>query len=690
MENIQTKKAHDPNISGPEEVTEKKDLDKVSAERFRRVEAWFLAEQEAQAENRFLMSRDQDMVDGFQWTEEEKAELESRNQPALVFNLIATTIRWITGTEKRTRVDYRVYGRGEEDTKSAENKTFLLKYLDDVNHGGFERSKAFDDSTGAGIGWVETGIKADPGCEPLFENYESWRNVWHDRFSQKHDCSDGRYIFRARWVDLDVAKAYFPKQTKELELAAEDHEYYFADDEFEANPSQYTYTSEVVGRASAGNLSSIRQRVRLVECWYKEAKKCDVIKSKCGANKALMDQNDKRLAQVAQENEMYQAVRQEMRVMIFVSGRENRVGQMLYDGKSPYWHNRFPLVPCWCYRAKRNNQPYGVVRNLVDPQVDLNKRHSKATYILSTNKVIMESGAVLDKDILAEEMARPDSIIEYVQGKKFDVNVDRSLAAEHIQMMGRDAEYIQRVGGVTDENLGRQTNATSGKAIEKRQDQGTTVTADLFDNYRMFMQTLGELKLSLIEQYYDEPKTIRLIGDRGKEEFKQINDDYSIVDSQADFIVDAESFNATVRQAMFEQLFDLVAKLPPEMAIQLLDVVIEMSDIPEREEIVARIRQINGMKDGDKEPTPEEIAQQEAQQQEEQKAKEREDRMMEAKVSQEEAKAIEYGNKNMAAGNEAVLKKLEAMETALTIAGLIKQQPGIGEGADMVMQDAVK
>lgn len=70
--------------------------------------------------------------------------------------------------------------------------------------------------------------------------------------------------------------------------------------------------------------------------------------------------------------------------------------------------------------------------------------------------------------------------------------------------MDQDARYIQEVGGVTTENLGRQTNAVSGKAIEARQNQGYTSTSDLFDNLRLAIQLTGERQLSLIEQFYDQ------------------------------------------------------------------------------------------------------------------------------------------------------------------------------------------
>lgn len=687
IDNFQTRKAYDSQAAlggwEEEEETDAK-VDPEAEARFRRVEDWWIQERQAQANNRFLMARDQDFIDGDQWSQADKEELESRGQPAMVYNLMGTTIRWITGVEKRTRVDYKVIGRGEEDLTSAENKTALLKYLSDVNKSGYHASKAFEDAVGAGVGWVEVGVRSDKGKEPLFERYENWRNIWFDRMSVDPAMEDGRYLFRGKWLDLDVAQAYFPEHKGSLELAAEDHEFFFADDEFWDVTLEEGHQT-VATTAQVANATGRRQRVRLVECWYKEPQRCKVMKGTGPFNGAIVDEADPRLMFLANEAEVYPAIRQVMRVMIFVSGRTSDTGQMLYDGRSPYWHNRFPFVPTWGYRKKRDNMPYGAARNLIDPQTDLNKRRSKALHILSTNQVIMDKGAVDDLNVLADEISRPDTIIEKNPGKSLEINRDKQLAQQHINLMEQDAQYIQKVGGVTDENLGRQTNATSGKAIEARQDQGTTVNSDLFDNHRLAMQLRGELKLSLIEQYYDEQKILRLIGEKGKVEFKEINADHesSIINAQADFVVDEQAFNQSIRRAMFEELFGLVSKLPPEMSIKLLDVVVDMSDYPMREELVARIRQINGMRGADEEPSPEEQQAMAADQ-------EKKQRLDEATLLMAEGKALLTQSQGSKEQMAAIQQKIQAMLKAMEVAGILRANPMIGSGADEVMAAASK
>ena len=188
-------------------------------------------------------------------------------------------------------------------------------------------------------------------------------------------------------------------------------------------------------------------------------------------------------------------------------------------------------------------------------------------------------------------------------------------------LMNQDAEYIERTGGVNDEMMGRQTNAVSGKAITARQELGTTLTMTMFDNLRLAFQLVGELKLSLVEQFYTEEKTIRIQGAPNQWDFEDINYQdpetgemlNDITASQADFVIDSQNFTANMRQAAFEQLMSMIEKLPPELAMAMLDIVIEMSDVPLKETLVQRVRDITGMKDPSKDPEdPEELAKEQA------------------------------------------------------------------------------
>jgi len=232
-----------------------------------------------------------------------------------------------------------------------------------------------------------------------------------------------------------------------------------------------------------------------------------------------------------------------------------------------------------------------------------------------------------------------------------------------------DARYIQDVSGVTDENMGRQTNAVSGIAIQSRQNQGSLVTAEIFDNLRLGIQLQGELQLSLVEQFYDEPKKMRITGTRGQTRFIQINQPQidpetgedmtlnDITESQADFIVDEQDFRESIRMAMFETLMNLCGQLPPEVTLNILDLVIELSDVPGKDEIVKRIRKLNGQVDPDHQEDPNVQAELQARQEQEAQQAQLEQQMIQGTLEEQAAKI-----KKLLADVQLILEKAKTEE----------------------------
>jgi hypothetical protein len=206
--------------------------------KLRKLKEWWSETRQAHSENRLEQMIDVGFYDGEQWRDEDAKEIMARGQHPLVYNKTAQHINWLLGTERRTKIDFKVLPRGDEDVESALTKQQLLKYVSDVNKGQFARSRAWADSVKAGVGWLESGIRSDPTDEPLYERYEHWRNMWWDHLAKESDLSDGRYIFRAKWIDEDIACRMFPTRKEAIKRAARNDEFRFQDDDEE--PTGFT------------------------------------------------------------------------------------------------------------------------------------------------------------------------------------------------------------------------------------------------------------------------------------------------------------------------------------------------------------------------------------------------------------------------------------------------------------------
>ncbi|EHK57643.1 hypothetical protein [Allomesorhizobium alhagi] len=650
---------------------------------------YYTRELDRQFDNRQDMAGDEDYYDNIQWSAEDKETLNDRGQDALVYNVISASVDWVTGTEKRARTDFKVLPRRKEEAKPAEKKTQLLKYLSDVNREPFHISRSFEDAVKVGLGWIEDGVQEEDEDEPLYTRYENWRNMLWDSAATELDLKDARYVIRSKWADLDVACAIFKKRKGLLERSAADNDdYHHLDYYGDQAMDEQELSLEQAGQSRTSDRIQgyQRRRVRLIEMWIRLPVEVEKVKGGRFTGEIYDPHSPGHREEVERgEAETVKRVTMRMHVAIFTTAG------MLWFSESPYRHNRFPFTPIWGHRRGRDGMPYGMIRRLKDIQKDINKRASKALHILSTSKVIMDEDALPDDmtiEEFLEEISRPDAVIRKKAGKTIDINADRDLSQWHLELMSRSISMIQQASGVTDELLGRKTNATSGVAIGKRQDQGSLATAKYFDNLLLAWQIHGEKLLANVEQFMSEQKSFRITNMRGKPEYVDVNDglpENDIVRCKADYIISEGAFHATMRAAAVDSLLEAMSKMTPELAVLFMDLVVENMDLPNREEIVKRIRAATGQRDPDaEEPTEEEIAQAQAQQ----AAGQAQQAMLEAQLK----KLMAEGDKIAAQAEELRSKisghHVDAQQKALDAAAMAIAMPPATHIADHILAES--
>lgn len=686
-------------LKGRDQEAEVHPLDRADAQDMhRKLLATYRFELERQTPNRIQMALDEDMYDHVQWTPEEIEILQERGQAPLVFNLIQTTINWVLGSQRRAPVDFKVLPRRSEGGDAAKRKNELLRHLRDENDSEMQTALAFADAVKAGVGWLETG-EGDPADGPIvFDRHESWRNILWDSRAKRFDLSDARYICRVKWLDLDLASALWPQRAGLLKLSTEDNMLGAGYSDYGDEPMDDPEDDSQVSYAVTSGGEALRKRIRCIEMWFRRPMQVPVIKGG-DFNREMFDPwSEGHWAELqAGRATLVERPREVVHVAIMTERG------MLDVRQSPYRHNNFPFTPVWGYRRGRDNMPYGMIRGLRDIQRDLNKRASKALHYLNSTQILVEEGAVDDIEELRTEAARPDGVIVHKQNRlPPKIGSDTQLADAHINLMSMDAQMIQQVGGVTDENLGRKTNASSGKAITARQEQGALATATFSDNLRSSLKDHGTKKLVNIEQFYTERQMFRITNERGNPEYVEINNgmpENAISLFKADFVMGEEDWKATTRQAEAAMLMELMGQLAataPQLVIKIIDLVIEATDLPKREEMVKRIRQETGVQDPDEDPnnpSPETAAMQAAAAE----AQEMQKRLANAEIAEKEGKAAkeqamaskikgDTARNLLGLKSENLSQIKAAIEAAISLAGA----PGVAAAVDGMMQMATE
>lgn len=670
-------------------------------------------ERESQSEGRALRARDERFYDGHQFTEEEKAAYEARNQTPRTYNEIKPAVDWIIGSERRARSDWNVLPRTQDDVEPAILKTKLIKYIDDINKAKWQRSKAFEDCVKTGEGWMRISVEPNEDGELMVQlNYENWQNILIDGQSVREDLADNRYMWNSKIVDLETLQAWFPEKSNEM--AADAGEYQELEDDLMSDQTGddgesirrphrgTTGDCSTVGinivrsgsmSITGGYYSSTRQAVRVWEMWYRKTERVELLANAGGLTGQIFNSNDEQhvlaLEQGAKKRE---TVREQMHMAIYTATT------VLFHGPSIYKHNRYPFVRRLAFIDKTTKSPYGLIRQIIDPQSDLNQRRNYALYLMATRQVIADDDAVEDKDEAIKQVAKVNGYIEVKKGKRFEIRDNVGMAAPHVQFAEMDSAYLKQISGVTSENRGMGNSALSGIAIQSLQEQGTVITTPIIDNHQLAHQLEGEQVLSLCEQYISRKMQFRITSDiqnPGEKDFVMLNDkpETDITASQADFVISERDYRQSMRQALSEQLINVSAQITaatgdPMMAIAFIEMAVDLQDLPNKERLLTKLREATGLPPLDENEDDKEQREAEEQQEaEKQQALQEEMQQLEmakhkSSINLDNSRANQYNREGEREKANARKAQAEALVKYLEAAGVVVKNAGLSDIAD--------
>jgi hypothetical protein len=416
--------------------------------------------------------RDRDYYDGKQLTVDEEAELRRRGQPPIALNVIRARVDYLQGLEKKQRADPKAYPRNPEDQSAADAFTDGLRYVADKAEYPAVRSALWKNIVVEGFGGAELAV------EPKGEDYEivcrhiPWDRIYYDPHATKADFSDARYLGQVLWLDEDEA----------LERAMANG----ADEQTARDAIQNTYS--LVDRGDTYDdkprihwADPKRKRVRICVEWCRKGNSWHIV--------------------------------------------EFTKGGILSEMESPYRSkdgDSLCLMVLESAYVDRDNNRYGVVRDLIDPQDEINKRRSKALHLMNVRAVIAEEGAVEDIEKARRELTRPDGWVVKTPGAEMELLQNTELAASQTALGQQAMAYVMQ-SGPNAALLGKGTEDQSGRAIEAQQAGGLIELGDLMDALRRFDRRVYKLFAHLMQQFWTAERWIRVTDDDLAPEYVGLN-----------------------------------------------------------------------------------------------------------------------------------------------------------------------
>lgn len=606
------------------------------------------------------------------------AVLEERGQPKTIHNLIAPTVDGVLGMEAKTRTDLMVVSDDPDEEAEKLADAINAEFADACRLSNLNkaRSDAYAEQIKAGLSWVEVRRNSDP-FGPKFKVSTVNRNeVYWDWLSREADLSDCRWLMRRRWMDTDEAKVSFPGMSQIIDYAVHEWRGFVDTTLAQGQDSQLMSAWEEYqswSREQSEWLQNGRRRVLLQVVYYRVYQRMPVIELNNGRVVAF------------DKNNLMQAVAVATGRVQVTTGRVSRIREAWFIGphfitdrpcKAP--QGMFPLVPFWGYRKDKTGEPYGLVSRAIPAQDEVNFRRLKLTWQLQARRVVMDNDAtdMSDAEVM-EQVGRPDGVIRLNADRKnktsiaevFSVQQDSQISDQQFTVMQESEKLIQDTMGVYAAFLGQNSNASSGVAISNLVEQGGTTLAEINDNYQFACQQVGRLLLSYLLEDLKKRKNYAVVINRNDKRKRQtvvlnvpgddgeMTNDISRLNTYIALapVQQTPAFKAQLAQRMSE----VIQGLPPEVQGAVLDLWINLLDVPDKQEFVERIRGALGTPKSPEEMTPEE--QQQAQQQQEIQQQQMELQMREmagkvAKLEADAAKAQAAAQKDAAAAQLDTVK----------------------------------
>lgn len=555
--------------------------------------------------------------DGDQIPPQVAAVLEERGQPVECQNLIAPAIDSVLGTEAKTRSDLRVEANYENDDMEKLAEALNAEFYTVCQEMRIDRvrSDAYAGQIKAGLSWVEVRRNPDVTGPRYIAEQINRNEVDWDWLSKKPDLRDARWVRRRRWIDLDEAVMLFPQRAETLKNAVgtwdtfDDIERIDGDD---VDLRSGWEERQTWSRNEAEYLSTSRDRIMLYVIYYRVYERIPMLALPTGKMVEYDKNNIAHAVAVASGR-----VKVEMRLVSFI--RESWWAGPYHLGDRPCDapQGMFPLVPFWGFRKDQSGIPYGLVSRMISAQNSYNFRHLKVTWLLQASQVIMDSDATnMTAEQIRKEANRPDGVFVLNADRKnktkaadaLQINRDSSVSAQQMQVMEYDRQNIQDCAGIYSSYMGQDTSGVvSGIAVSNLVEQSSTTLAEINDNYTMACNALGELVLNyLLEDLKQKTSytivvnrkdkrrrkvvTINTPGDDGK-----ITNDISRLDAR--IVLAPIDSTPAYRAQLADRLIGIIQKLPPQAQSAVIDLVLELVEIPNKDEFIDRVSCALGTQD---------------------------------------------------------------------------------------------
>lgn len=597
------------------EETEAQTEAESDSELVQRAKEFYRMGLEATAQWREDALEDLRILSGDQWDPTHKGARVSQGRPALTVNRLPQFVRQVTNEQRQSKPSVTVSPVDSgADVRTAEVLQGVIRNIEYTSNASEAYAAGGQSAAITGLGFWEVccefenersfeqrisikriknplSVMLDPGAKEIAGDdarqailskdisLGEWKSRWPDKEAPKGAGWKGHGDAPADWVAKDGVRIHEYRYVKDepdvlIEVPAG-----LFEDMPEGGPALQSELEPEIAAQLLGLGANTRPTTRRKACWAKIA-------------------GD----EVVEKGEFAGEYLQIVRV---VGGELDIDGETIYEG---------------------------VIRHARDPQKILNMMVSsevEGIALMPKAPWLVPEGAIENyKEIWDTANTRTHSYLPY---KPTSVNgqpvapPQRIMAEANVSAITNSrqqaADDLKATTGIYDAALGARSNESSGRAILARESQAQTANFHFQDNLAAAIRYTGRILVDLIPKVYSGPRTLRILGEDGKQEMVPVNG--APDESGAEpVLLDAGRYDVAVsmgpsyvsrRQEAAAQLLELI-RVNPAVSQVAGDLIVESMDIPGGKEIAKRLQALLPPEirppDEKKQPPPQILAQQ--------------------------------------------------------------------------------
>ena len=541
---------------------------------------------------------------GEQWDDFDMQMLDDQGRPALTINTILPTINAVLAEQssKKADIQFKPRGGGEQDV--ADVLTQVYAYVADNNKLDWVEQQVFSDGLIQDRGYFDVRVDFEEHVQGEIKiEAKDPLDILIDPDAKHYDPRTWNEIFETKWMSIDeIEETYGQEKADKLRMLAETGTTLGADS-MEYEEERYGDTEQDgYGQQYPGDPENARmlRSIRVIERQYYKLDDCMYYVDPVSGDKRKVPNawGKKKREKFADEFGLDIITKKMRRVRWTVTADT----VVLFDDFSPYDH--FTIVPYFPYF--RRGKPFGMVRNLLSPQEQLNKISSQELHIVNTTANsgwIVESGSLsgMTADDLEEHGAETGLVLEYNRGSTPPGKIPPNQIPTGLDRISQKAaQNIKQISGITEAMLGMDSPEVSGVAIQAKQNRGSMLLQVPLDNLAKTRQYLAEKILHMVQSYYTEERIIQITDEsdpykpRQKLRVNEMTPEGEIINDltlgEYDVIVGTAPARDNFDEMQFAEAIELrqVGVPIPD------DMIVEYSHLSRKADIAERIRQMQG------------------------------------------------------------------------------------------------